>query len=74
MIAIKDFGLGISKADRKHIFDKFYRVSSGNLARGQGTGLGLSMVKQLIEKQNGKISVTSEPGQGSVFMVSLPLV
>ncbi len=74
VIAIKDFGLGISKADQKHIFDKFYRVSSGNLAKSQGTGLGLSLVKQLIEKQNGKISVTSELGQGSVFRVSLPLI
>jgi two-component system, OmpR family, phosphate regulon sensor histidine kinase PhoR len=74
VISIKDFGLGISKADQKHIFDKFYRVSSGNLAKSQGTGLGLSLVKQLIEKQNGKISVTSELGQGSVFMVSLPLI
>jgi two-component system, OmpR family, phosphate regulon sensor histidine kinase PhoR len=74
VIAIKDFGLGISKADQKHIFDKFYRVSSGNLAKSQGTGLGLSLVKQLIEQQNGKISVTSELGQGSVFMVSLPLI
>jgi two-component system, OmpR family, phosphate regulon sensor histidine kinase PhoR len=72
-ISIKDHGLGISKADQKHIFDKFYRVSSGNLAKSQGTGLGLSLVKQLMEKQNGKISVTSELGQGSVFMLYFPL-
>jgi two-component system, OmpR family, phosphate regulon sensor histidine kinase PhoR len=74
VIAIKDFGLGISKADQKHVFDKFYRVSSGNLAKSQGTGLGLSLVKQLIEKQHGKISVTSELGHGSVFRVGLPLI
>ena len=55
------------------IFDKFYRVSSGNLAKSQGTGLGLSLVKQLIEKQNGKISVTSELGQGSIFILYFPL-
>jgi two-component system, OmpR family, phosphate regulon sensor histidine kinase PhoR len=72
-ISIKDYGLGISKADQKHIFDKFYRVSSGNLAKSQGTGLGLSLVKQLIEKQNGKISVTSELGQGSIFTLYFPL-
>jgi two-component system, OmpR family, phosphate regulon sensor histidine kinase PhoR len=72
-ISIKDYGLGISKADQKHIFDKFYRVSSGNLAKSQGTGLGLSLVKQLIEKQNGKISVTSELGQGSIFRLYFPL-
>lgn len=72
-IGIKDYGLGISKADQKHIFDKFYRVSSGNLAKSQGTGLGLSLVKQLIEKQNGKISVTSELGKGSIFTLYFPL-
>ena len=73
LVVVKDFGLGISKADQKHIFDKFYRVSSGNLAKSQGTGLGLSLVKQLIEKQNGKISVSSEPGQGSTFTLYFPL-
>ncbi len=72
-IAIKDYGIGISKADQKHVFDKFYRVSSGNLAKSQGTGLGLSLVKQLIEQQNGKISVTSDLGGGSVFKLYFPL-
>jgi two-component system, OmpR family, phosphate regulon sensor histidine kinase PhoR len=72
-ISIKDFGLGISKSDQKHIFDKFYRVSSGNLAKSQGTGLGLSLVKQLIVQQKGKISVTSELGAGSTFTIYFPL-
>ncbi|NOS55942.1 MAG: hypothetical protein HOP37_06760, partial [Cyclobacteriaceae bacterium] len=70
---VKDFGLGIAKADQKHIFDKFYRVSSGNLAKSQGTGLGLSIVKQLIEQQNGKIIVSSELGKGSTFTLYFPL-
>jgi two-component system, OmpR family, phosphate regulon sensor histidine kinase PhoR len=73
IIAIKDYGLGISTADQKHIFDKFYRVSSGNLAKSQGTGLGLSLVKQLMEKLNGKISVKSALGEGSTFLLYLPL-
>ena len=72
-IAIQDYGLGISKTDQKHIFDKFYRVSSGNLAKTQGTGIGLSLVKQLIEQQNGKISVTSDLGHGSTFTIYFPL-
>lgn len=72
-LAIQDFGVGINKSDQKHIFDKFYRVSSGNLAKSPGTGLGLSLVKQLVEKLNGKISVTSEVGKGSTFMVCFPL-
>lgn len=72
-IAVKDYGEGISKQDQKHIFDKFYRVSSGNLAKSRGTGLGLSFVKQMAEQQNGKISVTSELGKGSTFTLSFPL-
>jgi len=73
-IAIKDYGIGISKADQKHVFDKFYRVPSGNLARSQGTGLGLSLVKQLIEQQKGKISVTSDLGGGSTFTLYFPRI
>ncbi|HEY0653771.1 MAG TPA: HAMP domain-containing sensor histidine kinase [Chryseosolibacter sp.] len=72
-IAVRDHGVGISKKDQKHIFDKFYRVSSGNLAKSRGTGLGLSLVKQLIEAQEGKITVQSEPGKGSQFKVYFPL-
>jgi two-component system, OmpR family, phosphate regulon sensor histidine kinase PhoR len=72
-VALRDHGVGISKQDQKHIFDKFYRVSSGNLARSRGTGLGLSLVKQLIEAQGGKITVQSELGKGSQFKVYFPL-
>jgi two-component system phosphate regulon sensor histidine kinase PhoR len=72
-VAVKDFGLGIGKEDQKHVFDKFYRVSSGNLAKSQGTGLGLSIVKELIEQQNGKITVSSELGKGSTFTLYFPL-
>jgi two-component system phosphate regulon sensor histidine kinase PhoR len=71
--SFKDYGVGISATDQKHIFDKFYRVSSGDLAKSRGTGLGLSLVKQLIEQQHGKITVRSELGKGSVFVVYLPL-
>ncbi len=66
-VAVKDFGVGISAADQKHIFDKFFRVSSGNLAKSRGTGLGLSLVKQLMDIQKGSITVKSEPGKGSIF-------
>lgn len=72
-VAIQDQGIGISKSDQKHIFDKFYRVSSGDLAKSPGTGLGLSLVKQLVEKQQGKISVKSEQGRGTTFTIYFPL-
>lgn len=72
-VAVKDHGIGISKMDQKYIFDKFHRVSSGNLAKTAGTGLGLSLVKQLIEMQKGNVTVTSEPGQGSLFTLYFPL-
>lgn len=72
-LAVRDHGIGISPHDQKHIFDKFYRVSTGNLAKSPGTGLGLSLVKQLIEQQNGTISVKSELGTGSTFHVFFPL-
>lgn len=72
-VAVKDYGIGIRRKDQKHIFDKFYRVSSGNLAKSRGTGLGLSLVKQLMEAQQGKITVASEPGKGSQFKLYFPL-
>ncbi|HEU5289907.1 MAG TPA: HAMP domain-containing sensor histidine kinase [Cyclobacteriaceae bacterium] len=72
-ISFRDFGVGISKKDLKYIFDKFYRVSSGNLAKSRGTGLGLSLVKQLMDAQKGKITVDSEIGKGSTFTLYFPL-
>lgn len=72
-VAVKDFGAGISKKDQRYIFDKFYRVPKGNLARTQGTGLGLALVKQLTEEQKGKVSVQSELGKGSIFTLFYPL-
>lgn len=72
-IAICDFGVGISRSDQKHVFDKFYRVSVGNLAQTRGTGLGLSLVKQLMEAQGGDVTLVSEPGKGSTFTLSFPL-
>ena len=72
-ITFRDYGVGIAKKDQKYIFDKFYRVSSGNLAKSRGTGLGLSLVKQLMDAQKGKITVESEIGIGSTFAIYFPL-
>ncbi|MFY8036298.1 MAG: sensor histidine kinase, partial [Cyclobacteriaceae bacterium] len=73
LLIVQDFGIGISKQDQKHVFDKFYRVSSGNLAKTSGTGLGLSLVKQLMDAQQGRITVESEVGKGSCFTLYFPL-
>jgi two-component system phosphate regulon sensor histidine kinase PhoR len=64
---IKDFGVGISKEDQSKIFDKFFRVSSGLVHNTKGTGLGLTLVKQIMDSHNGQITVNSSVGQGSTF-------
>jgi two-component system NtrC family sensor kinase len=68
-----DNGVGISKRDQPHIFDKFYRVKAEHMADKKGTGLGLSIVKSIIEKHGGKIWVESEVKKGSTFTFMLPL-
>lgn len=74
MIKIKDNGIGISKEDKKKIFEKYYRVSSGDVHNVKGYGLGLHYVKRIINLHHGKIKVDSKLGQGSEFIISLPLL
>ena len=66
-IKVADNGIGISKNDQKHVFDKFYRASTGNIHKYKGLGLGLYYVRKIAEAHGGDVSVSSKPGKGSIL-------
>uniref|UniRef100_UPI004049D3A3 sensor histidine kinase n=1 Tax=Fulvivirga sp. TaxID=1931237 RepID=UPI004049D3A3 len=71
IIRIQDNGIGISAEDKKRVFEKFFRVSTGNLHDVKGFGLGLSYVMQIIKAHRGKIELESKEGEGSTFTITL---
>ncbi len=73
VIVVKDNGIGISKENQEHVFERFYRVDKGRDKKAGGTGLGLSIVKHIVGYRDGTIELDSEPGEGSVFTIRIPI-
>lgn len=73
VIEVSDTGIGISKEDQEHIFDRFFQADTSRSRHGEGTGLGLSIAKWIVEAHNGTIRVESELEKGSKFIITIPL-
>jgi len=72
VIAVKDTGMGIPKAEQSRIFDRFYRVDNDRSRKTGGTGLGLAIAQAIVHHHQGHLTVKSDRGQGSLFMIHLP--
>ena len=72
-IAVKDQGIGMDQKEVKQVFQKFYRTRKAEESGEAGTGIGLSIVQQIVEQHGGRIEVTSQPGVGSCFTVVVPV-
>ena len=73
-MSISDKGTGMTKADQKQIFEKFFRVHTGDVHNVKGQGLGLAYVKSIVVDHQGGIEVDSEKGKGSTFTIKLPII
>jgi signal transduction histidine kinase len=72
-IAVTDRGIGVAKGEQKKIFEKFYRAEDSLVHETKGSGLGLSLVKHIMEAHCGSVEVESTPGKGSTFTLVLPV-
>ena len=73
-VGIRDQGIGMDAATQKKLFTRFFRADSTATRRIGGTGLGLALVKEIVEAHGGTVGVKSRPGEGSEFWFALPLV
>jgi signal transduction histidine kinase len=73
IISVRDYGIGIRKEDQEKIFSRFYRAGEELTQSVKGSGIGLAIVKQIVDAHKGEITVDSTPGNGSIFSVKLPL-
>jgi signal transduction histidine kinase len=73
-VSIADNGIGIATKDRSRIFDKFYRSETGEAMNITGSGIGLTLVKDIIEAHGGDISVESRRNKGSTFIIRIPII
>ena len=71
-VKISDTGIGLSEEEKNHIFDRFYRVDSSRTSSVKGSGLGLSIVHEIIQRHDGTVKAASEIGTGTTFIVELP--
>ena len=73
VIAVRDFGIGLDPEEKERVFERFYRGGSELTRSVRGTGLGLTLVKQIVHGHGGRVDADSEPGHGSTFYIRLPL-
>jgi signal transduction histidine kinase len=72
-IAVRDRGLGIPLREQREIFDKFVRGADSKTRRIKGTGIGLTMVRHIVEAHGGEVVLASRPGEGSRFTILIPM-
>ena len=73
VIAVRDTGVGIPEDSVGHVFERFYRVDKARSRKSGGSGLGLSIVRNMVERNGGQISLESKVGEGSVFTLMFPV-